>query len=69
MSKNQKRTRDQLYSKGRVKFQRMRIVIEIDVPDDDFYRETFNASVMVASQEFVNQNRGSQLILVTSEEV
>jgi hypothetical protein len=47
----------------------MRIVIEIDVPDDDFYRETFNASVMVASQEFVNQNRGSQLILVTSEEV
>jgi hypothetical protein len=41
-----KRTREKLYDAKRTTYQRMRICVEIDVPDEHFDRDSFNKAAV-----------------------
>ena len=71
---NRNLTRETLFNEKRRTYQRMRLCIEIDVPDADFDRDTFNqASLSLIGQvEQPNSEslwpHGCRVVLVTTED-
>jgi hypothetical protein len=48
---------------------RMRVVVEFDVPGIDYERNAFNTAALAMASTFENENRGSRLVLCTTEEL
>lgn len=75
MSKTKaRRTREKLYDAKRVTYQRMRICVEIDVPEENFDRDSFNSAAMslVGLVEQPGQESllpgGCRVVLITTED-
>lgn len=61
--------KDQLFCVNSTTFQRMRITIEVDVPENDYDRDAFNTSALTMANTIEHENRGMRLCLVTTQEV
>lgn len=69
-----RRTREKLYDAKRVTYQRMRIVVEIDVPEENFDRDSFNkAAVQLVGLVESPQDEsllpgGCRVVLISTED-
>lgn len=68
MTTNKQRTRETLFSVKRTTFQRMRVCLDIDVPEADFVRDNFNAAVLEIKSYFEQANPGCVVVYVSSED-
>jgi hypothetical protein len=50
--------------------QRLRVVMEIDVPDNDtYYRDNFNKECVEIAQDWPNRWKDAEVVLLTTEEI
>lgn len=73
MNTKARRTREKLYDAKRTKFHRMRICVEVDVPDENFERDSFNSAAMTLVGHIQTDpenvfGSGCRVVLVTSED-
>ena len=62
------KTRETVFSTKRTTFQRIRVVIEVDIPDEDYTREAINQDAVSMASAYEHEHRGHRLVLVTTEE-